>query len=211
MKSMGLRTRIIGITGASALAIGLAVVGASTTGAYLSDTVPGTLTGTIGTIQITSANSALAYDRLLPGTPQTVTADYQNTGNSPQDVWVVFNDADALHALNDLGRYGEFHVSANGVPKFDSANLNDGLSTGCVTSVTGCWPVPKAIKLVDNLAPGASGNVSFTFGYASMMVTPEAGFNRYPVPSLANPGATPVHSGLPYQLVAVQHGQTPTS
>jgi len=209
MKSMGLRTRIIGIAGASALAIGLAVVGASTTGAYLSDTVNGSITGTIGTIQITSANSALTYDRLLPGVPQTVTATYQNTGNSPQDVWVVFNNADALHALNDLGTYGEFHVSANGVPKFDSANLNDGLSTGCVTSVAGCWPVPKAIKLVSDLAPSASGNVSFTFGYASKMTTPERGFNLYPVPSSADTNATPAHSGMPYQLVAVQPGQTP--
>ncbi|HEY8992252.1 MAG TPA: hypothetical protein VIM37_00190 [Candidatus Microsaccharimonas sp.] len=207
MKSTKARIAAIGIV--SAAAIALAVVGASTTSAYLSDTVNGSINGTIGTIQITSANSALNYDRLLPGTPQTVTANYQNTGNSPQDVWVVFNDADALHAMNDKGTYAEFHISANGVHLFDSANLNDGLSTGCVTSVNGCWPLPRAVKLVSNLAPNASGNVSFTFGYASKMTTPETAFNAYPVASLANPHATPTSSGMPYELVAVQHGQTP--
>jgi hypothetical protein len=207
--NMRLRTRVIAIVGAGTLALGLAAVGASTTGAYLSDSVDGSLSGTIGTIKITSTNSALAFDRLLPGTPQTVTATYQNTGNSPQDVWVVFNNPDALHALNDLGTYGEFHVSSFGVEKFASANLNDGLSTGCVTSVTGCWPLPRAIKLVDNLAPSASGNASFTFGYAGKLTKMGTSFNQYPVPSIANPTATPTANGLPYQLVAVQHGQTP--
>lgn len=203
------RTRLVAIIGAGALSLGLAAVGASTTGAYLSDSVDGSIVGTIGTIKITSTNSALAFDRLLPGTPQTVTATYTNTGNSPQDVWVVFNNPDALHAINDLGTYGEFHVSSFGVEKFASANLNDGLSTGCVSSPTGCWPVPRAVKLVDNLAPSASGNVSFTFGYAAKMKTMGTAFNQYPVPSLANPTATPTTSGLPYQLFAVQHGQTP--
>jgi hypothetical protein len=124
----------------------------------------------------------------------------------------------ALHALNDLGTYGEFHVKANGTQLFDSANLNDGLHNPAKPSCgpfdpTGCWPLPKMIKIASNVGPTAGGSVDFTFGYASKLSgqSPTGGgaWNSYPAPTVPNPTPVIAGSGLPYQLVATQVGQTP--
>lgn len=196
-----------------AAALGLAVAGSSLTGAYFSDTKQGDVTGTVGSIKITGngGNGAngldVQFNNLLPGEVQTKTVNFANTGNNPEDVWVVFNNPDALHALNNLGTYGEVHLSASGTPVFDSANLNDNSGNSCgPLSPQGCWPVPQKVKLVSNLAPGAGGTFSFGFSYASKLQaqSPAGGgaWNSYPLVS-------PTASGLPYQLVAVQTGQTP--
>lgn len=213
----------VGVGGA-AVALTLSLVSLGSTGAYFSDTHQGGVTGTVGSIKVvgsggTGANNLdLNYNGLLPGTPQTVTAGYQNTGVSPQDVWVVFNNVDALHALNDLGTYGEFHVKANGTPLFDSANLNDGLHNPAAPSCgaldpAGCWPVPKMIKVASNVGPTASGTIDFTFGYAAKLKgqSPAGGgaWNSYPVATTPNPNPVIAGNGLPYQIVATQVGQTP--
>jgi hypothetical protein len=214
---------ILGAAGAGiALTLSLASLGA--TGAYFSDSHQGNVAGSVGSIKVTGTggdgtnNLDLHFTNLLPGTPQTTTATYQNTGLSPQDVWVVFNNVDALHALNDLGSYGEFHVSANGTALFDSANLSDDqdnpahLSCGTLAP-TGCWPVPRVIKVASNVAPVSSGTVSFTFGYASKLSGQTAvgggAWNSYPVSTVPKPNPVVVGNGLPYQLVATQVGQTP--
>jgi len=221
------RKKMIFGVGGVAIALTLSLASLGTTGAYFSDTHQGNVTGAVGSIKVTgsggtgTSNIDLNFTGLLPGTPQTVKAGYQNTGLSPQDVWVVFNNPDALHALNDLGRYGEFHVSANGTALFDSANLSDDqddpahLSCGTLAP-TGCWPVPKMVKLASNVAPSATGTVSFTFGYTaykggiSAQTTAGGGaWNSYPVPTVPVPNPVVVGSGLPYQLVATQVGQTP--
>ncbi|MDJ0323776.1 hypothetical protein QMG61_08380 [Cryobacterium sp. PH31-AA6] len=210
--------------GGAAIALTFSLVSLGTTGAYFSDTHQGDITGTIGSIKVVGSAGTgtesldLNFTGLLPGTPQTVTAGYQNTGASPQDVWVVFNNVDALHALNDLGTYGEFHVKANGTALFDSANLSDdmddpaNLSCGPIAP-TGCWPVPKMIKIASNVGPSASGTVDFTFGYASKLKGQTAAgggvWNSYPVSTVPKPNPVVVGSGLPYQLVATQVGQTP--
>lgn len=194
-------------------AAGFTVGGVISTGAFFSDSHNGTISGTVGSIKIVGSGGTgpeglnLSYDGLLPGAPQTQTIHYQNTGTSPEDVWVVFNNADALHALNDLGTYGEFHIAANGDQVFDSTNLNDNAANSCgPLSPAGCWPVPRANKVASNVAPGASGSIDLTFGYAGKLKTqsPAGGgvWNAYPV-------SAPTASGLPYQLVATQHGQTP--
>ncbi|MDH6236316.1 hypothetical protein [Cryobacterium sp. CG_9.6] len=214
---------ILGAAGVGvALTLSFASLGA--TGAYFSDTKAGSVTGTVGSIKVTGSggNGAngldLQYSNLLPGETQTKTATYRNTGLNTQDVWVVFNNADALHALNDLGRYGEFHVAANGAALFDSANLSDDLddpaNPSCGTlAPTGCWPVPGMIKVASSLAPNTAGNVSFTFGYTPRLQgqSPAGGgvWNSYPVPTVPVPAPTIVGNGLPYQIVATQVGQTP--
>lgn len=206
------RNRRVGAGIAAVAAVGLMLSTIASTGAFFNDSHDGNIAGTVGTIKIVGSGGSgtegldLAFDNLLPGEPQTVSFDYENTGNNPQDVWLVFPNAEALHALNDLGSYGEAHVSANGVAVFDSANLKDNQAGTCgALSPTGCWPLPKSLKLASNVAPGATGSVDFTFGYASKLQSQAPGN----APSLWNvyPLEAPTKSGLPYQLVATQAGK----
>jgi len=222
------RKKIFFGAGGVAVALSMALAAVGPTGAYFSDTAQGAVGGSIGSIKVagidgTGADSlGLAFTNLLPGTPQTVTSRYTNTGLNNQDVWVVFNNADALHALNDLGTYGEFHLAANGNALLDSTNLNDGKSNTAVTPNTCgpfgataglCNPLLPSYKLASNMGPGAVGNVSFTFAYAGKTVyQSEAGggiWNAFPVAQ--KNGAVPAieGNGLPYKIVATQVGQTP--
>ena len=107
----------IATLGMSAGLIGTAV---HATGAYFSDSKSGAVAGTIGSIKVSTSGGTgtdglnFNFANMLPGTPQTATFSYQNTGANAEDVWLVFNDAAALHAINVLGTYGEAHVASNG-------------------------------------------------------------------------------------------------
>lgn len=208
--------------GGVAVALTMALAALGPTGAYFSDTAQGTVTGSVGSIKIAGADGGgtdqldLTFTNLLPGTVQTVSSRYVNTGLNAQDVWVVFNDDDALHALNDLGHYGEFHVASNGTEIFASANLNDDAdgTPGCGGfSTTGCWLVPQMIQVGSDVAPGGVGSVSFGFGYGSQLSGQSAAgggvWNSYPVGTVAVPNPTIVGNGLPYQIVATQVGHAP--
>ena len=168
---------------------------ATGTGAYFSDSRSGGVTGSTGSIKVVN---------MLPGERQTATATYLNTGKNKQDVWLVFPNADALHALNDLGRFGEAHVSSNGTEVFASTNLNDN-NTSCPAGTADCNPLPSKIKLGDNVAPGLGGSVSFSFAYGARLrgaAAEEGPFNCYPLGSCTS-------NGLPFQVVATQHGIAP--
>jgi hypothetical protein len=205
------------IAASVALLGGTAWLAAGSTGAYFSDTHTGSITGTVGSIKVTpygggGANGTdLAFTNLLPGVPQTVTEDYQNTGANAEDVYIVFPNATALSALNNLGTYGEAHLSANGTPLFDSANLNDRVTTCGPLSPSGCWPLASQYLIASNLAPGAAGTVSFTFNYASKLTgNGPAAWNTYPVAGQYTvKAADGTGSGLPYEIVATQPGVTP--
>ncbi len=199
----------VAVMGASTAMVGAAAAG---TGAYFSDSRTGTTSGTIGSIRVTTAGGGGAdgldfnFANLLPGESQKATATYTNTGHNNQDVWLVFPNADALHAINDLGHYGEVHVTSNGTEIFASSNLNDNSGGGCPT---GCTPLPQAIKLASNVAPNATGSFSFAFNYAGKLKGKDAEgapFNCYPV---TNPVSCD-RNGLPYQVVATQHGISPS-
>lgn len=174
--------------------------------AYFTDSQAGSLTGSIGSIKGQTNTNTLAYTNLLPGEVQTVDAKVTNTGLNNQDVWVVFDNADALHALNNLGTYGEFHIAANGSAKFDSANLNDRSSTCGPFSPDGCWPVPQKVKLASNVPPTGTVTYSLGFGYAGKLQGQSAegggAWNSYPL-------GAPTASGLPYKIVETQVGQQP--
>ena len=165
----------------------------------------------------------LAFNNLLPGDPDTVTVNYQNTGNNPEDVYVVFPNATALSALNSLGSYGTVHLSSAGTGSvgdvFDSANLNDN-GTSCPVGSTSqthpipCEPLPGQLLIANNVGPGAGGSFSFSFNYASVVSTQPAcgwydgGLEHLPRQS----GQTTTNSsdgtgnGLSYRIVATQHG-----
>lgn len=198
----------IGVTAA------LVATAVQVTGAYFSDSKAGTITGTLGSIKVSTSggsgtdNLDFNFTNMLPGVPQTANGGYQNTGTSPEDVWIVFNNAAALHALNDLGTYGEVHVASNGAAIFDSANLNDNTGGTCgPLSPSGCWPLPQELKLAENVGPTASGTFAFTFNYGAKLkgaAAEGAPFNCYPLTDPTCPS-----NGLPYKIVATQHGVDP--
>jgi len=203
--------------------------GVATTSAYFSDTHSGTISGTIGNVHENTSggtgtdNLDVSFNNLRPGEPQTVTANYSNTGTGKQDFWIVFNNATALSTLNNLGTYGEVHVASTGAGAvgdvFDSANLNDHANSCGPFAPSGCWPLLEEYKIASNVAPGSGGSVSFTFNYAGKLKTqPAAGtmvaWNAYPGGN--GPGQTTVNAadgtgaGLPYEIVTTQPGQSPS-
>jgi len=213
-----LSKRARGFLAIALLAVLVAAVGIS--GAYFSDSKSGAITGTNGSIKVTGSggggldNLDLAFSNLLPGEPQSVTAGYQNTGTSPEDVWIVFPNVDALHALNNLGSYGSVSiVDAAGGVNWSSTNLNDNPAYSAgqpddVNSGNGAiYPLPKKMLLQSNVAANASGSMTFTFAYASKLGTASNSsgggvWNYYPL-------GTTTNNGLPYKIVATQVGQQP--
>lgn len=188
--------------GATIAAAGLTTAMASgSTGAYFSQSRQGTIQGTYGSIHVDTDGGTGAdnldetFTNILPGQENKFTIGYTNSGRNHESVYLVFNDPTANATLNTLGSYGEIHISANGVQKFDSANLNDRSSTCGAFSPSGCWPLTPVFKLVDDLAPGARGTMTFSYTYAAKATTqtdegqPAVAFNG---------------NGLPYQIVSTQ-------
>jgi len=189
-----LKLRSVAIIATIALMGGTAFVASGATGAYFSQSVPGTVQGTAGSIHIdtTASNGQggnglqFTLSDLLPGTPQTFRINYENSGISPEDVWVVFNQSD----LNDL----------------NFANSTTALATVKIRSTGGAaWglsdlfatPLPQKIKLHSNLASGASGYTNVSFGIAAG-VTDQAG------------AATALNAAvMHYNIVATQVGISP--
>jgi hypothetical protein len=198
-RNMKIAAFVASMAGTAAL-VGASVIG---TGAYFSDTkADNHVTGTMGSIKVvgldgTGANNLDAvFQNMLPGDANSKTLRYSNTGLNNQDVWIKF-DADKLHALNQLGTYGEVHISSNGTEIFGSKNLNDGYPCGTPgnAGAPDVCPVPAELKLADNLEPGHTGSFTFSF-------TPGAKFKN---PALMGQQLL----DLDYDLIATQHGITP--
>jgi hypothetical protein len=191
----------IGALGASAALIGAAVSG---TGAYFQGTTDQAhITGTMGTIKIEGVGGLdVVFDKMLPGEAQNKTVEYRSTGANDEDVWLVFTnpaqvgDGSGNVGINQLGTFGEIHISSNGVEKFASANLNDRYPCGTPgnTGVPTVCPLPTKIKLADNVHPDQHGVFNFSF-------KPSEKFK-------SNQGLPVL--GLDYKLVATQHGIDPS-
>jgi hypothetical protein len=234
-----LKFKIIGLALALVLIAALVAVASGATGAYFSDTEAGTISGTMGSIKIDAGVNAdfgggmnFGFTNLLPGEPQSGTVHYINTGRSAQDVYIVFPDADALHALNDLGTFGSVTIEAPAV-SWHSDNLTDFYPSGTPGNpgVATLYHVPSQMLLQSDVAPGEGGSMTFTFAYAGKLPNsdgpivfngPEAAWNPYPLPAISNShngytynppsGIAPLSlNGLPYQIVACQRGQTPNA
>jgi hypothetical protein len=219
-------------------AVALIAASSSVTGAWFTDSAPGSVTGTLGEVHVHTTTTTFQWTNMMPAEPQTATVAFQNTGTGNQDFWLVFKNVPALHAFNNLGTYGEVHiVDGNNNHLFDSTNLQDGRhqysvnganvpdTNSCGTfSPTGCWPLPTSLKLASNVAPTAGNSVAFTFNYAGKLggspSTYSGGgtFNQYPLsgkdifdgaPGAAD-GALPNGGGLPFEIVATQVGHAPT-
>lgn len=145
-KSSALRmSGFIGTAGLTVVLVGAAVSG---TGAYFTDSEAGTITGTMGTINVVATTStALEFANMLPGEMQSKSVSFKNDGSRNQDLWVVFKPVEVA-AINTLGTYAEIHISAAGTPVFDSANL-------------GYPALPTQILLASNVAPQAGSSMKF--------------------------------------------------
>lgn len=203
--------RVGGFLSAAALTATLVGVGVAGTGAYFTDSEPGTIAGSMGSIKVAPTTDLnIVLTNMLPGQASTQTVGYKNNGANPQDVWVVFpqaalGDFDRLTdtgLINDKGTYGEIHIKAGGTAVFDSNNLNDASSCalGSSNPSTNPWedqgpcnPLLTQYKLASNLAPLSEGNMEFSY-------TPGAKYQT-------NQGMP--EFVLPYKIVATQVGITP--
>ena len=212
-----MKIKIFGLLVALAVVGGLVVFAAHATGAYFSDTQYGNITGTIGSIHVSLAGSSsssgsgtqaspyvFSWPNMLPGVPYTQTIDCQNTSAAnSEDFWMVFPNATALSALNNLGNYGAVEIRVDGTMVYSNNNLNDKPNNG--TS-----GLPAEVLLASNVGPTASHVVTFSFEYASYMSTQGAAgqtvnFNTYPVPGQVTVvSGDGTGSGLPFQIVATE-------
>ena len=213
--------KVTGFIGTLAAGTALVASAATGTGAYFTDSVSGTMSGTMGSISIRSgdgggANAAttIRFTKMLPGETGTKTVAFTNNGQNPQDVWVVFPQSalgdfnhdtphkgtDEPSGINDFGTYATIQIKSGSSTVFYSNNLNDDPNScpdGTADPVIkrACHALPTMVKLADNLAPRASGDMEFAF-------TPDAKFqDNQTLPVLS----------LPYKLVATQHGISPDS
>ncbi len=222
--SKGMRIKVGALGATILLLVAVVVAAVGITGAYFSESKSGEVKGTIGSIHVATSGGTgtngleFTFANLLPGEPQTANVEYENTGANAEDVWVVFNNKDALHSLNTLGHYGEVTISNSGGWVFHSTNPQDNQAPGnsgwCAKvqystneySEAGCWPLKEAYKIASNVAPKAGSWMHFSFGYTGKLanVNNEEGtpFNPYPYVS-------PTKAGLPYEIVATQVGITP--
>lgn len=217
--------RIAGFSAAVAATAALIAFGVSSTGAYFTDSQPGTMSGGFGTVQVSGSGLSVNFSGLLPGQFQKRTINYTNaTGTGSEDIWLVFpaGKAPALNAPAasgpiPLGRYGHFAITAP-AGSFTSYNLasdpnsSSSSSDSCPVNVYGhggsarqaadasdtfdYCPVPNAILLSKGLTPGSSASAQITFG-------PTKIFSDDGAQGLSGPIAT-------FKIVATQPGILPS-
>jgi hypothetical protein len=212
------KRRLLAVAVSGLAAFGLVATATNLTGAYFSEAKGGVITSSIGAVHVATSGGTggngldFSFTNLMPGVPQTITVNYANTGTGPEDIHLHFPNGPALHALNNMGSYGEVHIAdSSSGPLFDSANLNDNRPDASGTcgafNPAGCWPVPTDMVVRSNLPAGGTGSFTFTFALAGKTVTPPVAFNPYPSPGAVAPdNAGNAGTGLPYQVVATQVG-----
>lgn len=119
-------------------AVALIAATSSVTGAYLTDSHPGTINASNGAVLVDTAGMTMNFDKLLPGDFKTEHVSYTARGSEAEDVWLVFPTDGSADRLNGaaggnvptgradlaLGRYGHIAVKdAAGTLLFRSYNL----------------------------------------------------------------------------------------
>lgn len=136
--------RLAGFAGALGLTTVLVTTAVQGTGAYFTSSVPGTLTGTTGHLQVASTSTSVDFSPLNPGQDATQPINYHVTTDSTThaDIWLVFNPNSWAYGsftgassnaawtfyqgntAGGLGQYGHFAVKdGNGNVLFQSYNL----------------------------------------------------------------------------------------
>jgi hypothetical protein len=209
----------IGTLGAGAALVATAATG---TGAWFTDSQTGNLSATMGHLKLSTTDRTMALTGLMPGENRDKPIDYTvSVSSGTADIWLTFDTSSAEYGAftgesgnsaypdGGLGRYGHFAVANNGTTLFSSYNLAnasagvsgcanaDGHGFGRMATGVGDTPpycgVPGAIKLASNVADGQTGHLKLTFGITGRATTQ---------------GQVQV-AGIPFQIVATQHGHMP--
>lgn len=211
--------------GAAALLIGPAT---GTTGAYFTESKPGTINASTGYVHLSTSDLTLNFNNLLPGEFQTNDITYTAGGSGLEDIWLVLPTDGSADALNGtpgtpsghaaLGRYGHFAVSApDGT--FTSYNLAtagtgpDHSGPTCTTDSYGRGGSDtQAADVNDHTVPFCPVPNAILLSYGvSNGFTGVAhvtfGFTKI----LTDPAAQglPLHSVAAFKIVATQHGVLP--
>ena len=142
--------KIGGFIGTVAAGAALVAAAAGGTGAYFTDSKPGTISATTGQLKLNTTDTNLSFKDLVPGTSKTNRIEYNVATTGPSDVWLVFDPADAAYLKftgakgnpsypdGGMGRFGHFAVSNDsGGPLFQSYNLAHVASGGCAVDGNG--------------------------------------------------------------------------
>jgi hypothetical protein len=201
------------LTAVGGLVISLATVLALTvasTGAYFTDSHPGQVDGTFGSVAIDMDGSGTGpgnlqfnFTGMLPGQWKTATITATNTGSANEDIYMVFTNAnDVWSGVNTLGTYGEAMVNGsdynnlnNNYPQSTAANPGQTNACGDPTPPIAYLP---HVNYLGTLAPGGSANYSFSFRY-SACISNNAYQNQ---PAFSDP--------LEFNIAAFQAGVNPS-
>lgn len=158
----------IGTLGAGAALVATAATG---TGAWFTDSKPGSLTAQAGQLKLDANNTSLDFRGLMPGEDRYQDINYNvSASNGNVDVWLKFDTTTQAYsrftggkgqngyADGGLGRYGHFKVSSGSSTFFDSYNLAnspDGKS-GCADGDKG-WGSSRQATSKDDTSMGYCG------------------------------------------------------
>jgi len=183
-----LKLRSVALIATIALMGVTAATASGATGAYFSATNTGEITGSLGSIQLDTSGGDgtdgldFTLSGLLPGESHSVTVEFENTGNSPQDLYLVLDSTDVA-TLNSFSGWAAITiVRGDGTMLWDSAS--------------GLFASPMQIRgasVTPSLGAGDSGSFIATFEIAPSATEP----------NLPGP-ATTVTVG--YDIVATQVG-----
>jgi hypothetical protein len=197
---------LLGTAAVTASLIGVAVVG---TGAYFTDTHPGQIAGTFGSVKVVvtgsgqggADNLAFSFDGMMPGEFKTANISVQNTGTGNEDIYLVFDNANGVWSdVNTLGTFGEFIVNGT-----NYNNLNNHWPQNTANAYTNpCGDIFNFIRYLPHvnglgmLTPGASATYVVQFRYSACISSPLA-------------QSQPILGGLPlkFAIVAEQPGVLP--
>lgn len=145
--------RLAGFVGTLCASAALVATASGSTGAYFTDSHPGSLTASSGHLRLNTDGTTMNFTGLIPGEDQQKTMTYSATdGSANEDVWLVFDNTTQAYgeftgAKNTdyqgytgggLGGYGHFKIVSNQGLGFESYNLQlatDG--TGCPVDANG--------------------------------------------------------------------------
>lgn len=208
------------------LTAGAALVATATagTGAYFTDSHPGTITAQAGHLRLINVSStAFDFRDIMPGEDKTLPVDYQvDVSSGKVDIWLTFDTSTAAYARftgakgqngwadGGLGRFGHFKVTASGATLFNSYNLQnapDGTS-GCVDSLGHGGSAPAqshddtsmgycGVPKQILVASGLSNNEARQFQLTFGLTGRQVQQNQLDI------------DHLPFQLVATQAGHAP--
>jgi hypothetical protein len=223
--------RLLAIPLAAAAAATIAVVATNTGADFSSTSNPGTISGTNGRVTVIGNHGGsldISFGSgMVPGIVNTVSVTFTNSGNVPEDIYVEFPNAQALHAFDQEGRFAQANIQADGNTTWSSQNINDGLQAGanpagpynCATATNLGDPQICPLSVFEPLLTnvGAGQTHTFTFNYlenSTVQGLPKnvgngaqgAVFNAYPVGTSGNANAGTTSSGLPYEFYAIPTG-----